>query len=87
LSFIWVPQFGEVFFSGFDKFGRKHLWETDGTAAGTQMLTVVGANTVFGLNPSNLEVYNDQLLFQGVNLKGFPGLWTTNGTAGGGHRK
>ena len=31
---------GEVFFSGLDKFGRQQLWETDGTAAGTQMLTV-----------------------------------------------
>jgi ELWxxDGT repeat protein len=65
LSFIWVPQFGEVFFSGFDKFGRKHLWETDGTAAGTQMLTVVGANTVFGLNPSNLEVYTTNCCSRG----------------------
>ncbi len=57
---------GEVFFNGFDQFGRQQLWETDGTAAGTQMLTVAGASTSFGLNPSNLEVYNGQLLFQGT---------------------
>ena len=36
---------GEVFFSGRDKFGRQQLWETDGTVAGTQMLTVPGAST------------------------------------------
>ncbi len=74
---------GEVFFNGFDKFGRQQLWETDGTAAGTQMLTVAGASTASGLTPSNLEVYDGQLLFQGINNKGYVGLWTTDGTPGG----
>ena len=37
---------GEVFFNGLDQFGRGQLWETDGTAAGTQMLTVPGADNV-----------------------------------------
>jgi ELWxxDGT repeat protein len=74
---------GEVFFSGFDKFGRKQLWETDGTAAGTQMLTVAPASTSFGLSPSNFEVYNGQLLFQGDGQQRVSGLWTTDGTAAG----
>jgi ELWxxDGT repeat protein len=74
---------GEVFFNGFDQFGRHQLWETNGTVAGTQMLTVAGVSTPFGLNPSNLEVYNGQLLFQGTNLNGISGIWTTNGTAAG----
>jgi ELWxxDGT repeat protein len=74
---------GKVYFSGFDQFGRKQLWESDGTT--TQMLTVAGSAVPFGLNPSNMEVYNGQLLFQGTNLKGFSGLWTTNGTAAGTH--
>jgi hypothetical protein len=47
------------------------------------MLTVAGAASVYGLNPSNLEVYDGQLLFEGTNQTGFPDLWTTNGTAAG----
>ncbi len=74
---------GEAFFSGRDKFGRQQLWETDGTVAGTQMLTVAAASTSFGLTPSSLEVYDGQLLFQGSNSKGYFGLWTSDGTAAG----
>jgi ELWxxDGT repeat protein len=73
---------GEVFFNGFDQFGRHQLWETNGTAAGTQMLTVAG-ESAGGLNPSNMEIYNDQLLFQGNGQQRVGGLWTTNGTAAG----
>ena len=59
---------GEVFFFGFDQFGRGQLWETNGiNAAGTQVLTVADASTTFGLSPLNLEVYNGQLLFQGLD--------------------
>ncbi len=76
---------GEVFFNGFNQFGRRQLWETDGTAAGTHMLTVAGSSPSFGLNPSSMQVYNGQLLFQGTNQTGFSGLWTTNGTAAGTH--
>jgi ELWxxDGT repeat protein len=75
----------EVFFNGYNQFGRRQLWETDGTAAGTHMLTVAGFSPSFGLNPSNMEVYNDQLLFQGTNGTGFGGLWTTDGTGAGTH--
>ena len=35
---------GEVFFNGFDKSGLPQLWETDGTAAGTQMLAPANAS-------------------------------------------
>ena len=65
---------GEVFFNGFDQFGRHQLWETNGTAAGTQMLTVAGSHRVYGLNPSNLEVYNGQLLFAGDESDGISRL-------------
>ena len=41
-----------------------------------------------GLNPSNLEVYNGQLLFEGISKRvngvgGYQGLFTTDGTAAG----
>ncbi len=75
---------GEVFFFGFDQFGRGQLWETNGiNAAGTQVLTVADASTTFGLSPLNLEVYNGQLLFQGLDNQRVHGLWTTDGTAAG----
>ena len=76
---------GKIFFNGYNAFGRRQLWETNGTVAGTQMLTVAGSSASFGLNPSNMEVYNGQLLLQGTNKKGFSGLWTTNGTVAGTH--
>jgi ELWxxDGT repeat protein len=73
---------GEVFFSGFDQNGHKQLWETDGTAVGTKMLTVAAASRG-GLNPSNMEIYNGQLLFQGNGQQRVSGLWTTDGTGPG----
>ncbi len=73
---------GKVFFNGADKFGREQLWETDGTMAGTQMLTVANTN---GLSPSSFEVYNGQLVFSAYNNVGFQGLWTTDGTGPGTH--
>ena len=60
---------GEVFFNGYNQFGRKQLWETDGTAGGTHMLTVTGASGG-GLNPSSMEVYNGQLLFRQTARRG-----------------
>ncbi len=59
---------GEVFFNGLDQFGLGQLWETNGTVAGTQMLTVPGA--AGGIDPSNFEVYNGQLLFGGFDHSG-----------------
>ena len=78
---------GEVFFNGLDKSGLPQ-WETDGTAAGTQMLAPATASPTQGLNPLNLEVYNGQLLFEGTSKRvnasgGYPGLFTTDGTAAG----
>ncbi len=79
---------GEVFFNSFDKSGLPQLWETDGTAAGTQMLAPATASPAQGLNPLHLEVYNGQLLFEGISKRvngsgGYPGLLTTDGTAAG----
>jgi ELWxxDGT repeat protein len=36
-----------------------------------------------GLSPSNLLVYDGQVLLSGLDSNGFLGLWTTNGTAAG----
>jgi ELWxxDGT repeat protein len=82
---------GYVFFSGDDASGRVELWETDGTASGTHELSVAGAATVGqdigppGLSPSDLTVFNDQILFSGNDAHSQTGLWETNGTAAGTH--
>ena len=82
---------GYVFFSGDDASGRVGLWETNGTAAGTYELSVAGVATVgqdlgpAGLDPSDLTVFNDQMLFSGNDARSQTGLWVTNGTAAGTH--
>jgi ELWxxDGT repeat protein len=80
----------EVMFNGVDKGGLSGLWETDGTAAGTHELTgIAGAATIDpglpGLYPSDLTVYNGQMLFAGYDTSHNNGLWVTNGTAAGTH--
>ena len=62
------------------------LWETDGTAAGTHALTgIAGAYGQRFLNPSDLTVYNDEVLFSGLDASEHYGLWVTDGTAAGTH--
>lgn len=77
-----MTAFGaDVLLAGTDTNGHVGLWETDGTASGTQEL-VAGAASV-GLNPADLTVLGAIALFSGVDVSGHVGLWETNGTAGG----
>ena len=84
---------GYLYFSGLDANGLVELWETNGTAAGTHELTGVagtlttGQDTMSlpGFAPSDLTVFNDQLLFSGNDANGQTGLWETDGTAAGTH--
>ncbi len=55
---------------------------TNGTVAGTQELAGV-AGAIFGLAPSDLIVYDGEVLFRGLDQLGRPPLWVTNGTATG----
>jgi hypothetical protein len=61
----------------------KDLWVTDGTSAGTAKLTVNGANTLDGLNPSQITPFNGQALFSGLDSNFHEGLWITDGTSAG----
>jgi hypothetical protein len=36
-----------------------------------------------GLNPTDMTVFNNEVLFNGADVNGLSGLWATNGTAGG----
>ena len=74
---------GKVLFAGSDApLGRRELWVTDGTAAGTHEITSSGSST-YQFNPSNFEVYGDELLFAGTNSSNYRGLWSTDGTSAG----
>ena len=71
---------GQLVFRGLNASGRWQIWATDGTAGDTHVLLPATAIVAPSVNPSShLEVYNNQLLFQGTNL----GLWATDGTAAG----
>jgi ELWxxDGT repeat protein len=81
----------EVLFQGFDASSNYGLWVTDGTAAGTHELTGInGAYTggifadYFSADP-DFTVFNGEVLFNGLDVSGSPGLWATNGTAVGTH--
>ena len=62
----------EVWFEGKDASGSVGLWETDGTAAGTQEL-------IPGFVASDMTFYNGAVYFVGTD----GGLWKTDGTAAG----
>jgi ELWxxDGT repeat protein len=79
---------GEMLFEGTDSSGHLALWMTNGTAAGTTEIGglanagVTGASSS-GLNPSDMVVFGNQVLFRGLDSGGKEGLWETNGTAAG----
>jgi len=66
--------------------GHLGLWTTNGTATGTQELggsTGISGASATGLNPTDLTVIGNEVLFSGVDASGLSGLWVTNGTAAG----
>jgi ELWxxDGT repeat protein len=74
-----------IFFNGPASDLEPSLWETDGTTAGTFMIT--GINGAFGngdgINPLYITAYNGGLLFNGTDTSSKFGLWMSNGTAAG----
>ena len=77
----------EVLFNGVDANGLSGLWVTNGTVGGTHELVAGagGASDPAGLNPTNLTVFNGEVLFSGLDASGDMGLWVTDGTATGTH--
>ena len=54
---------------------------TDGTVGGTHEIPGVGgALDPAGLNPTNLTVYDGEVLFTGIDASGDMGLWVSDGT-------
>ncbi len=79
---------GEVLFGGFDADDELGLWATNGTEFGTFEIGgrgnvgVSGASS-FGLDPSNMVAFGNEVLFEGIDSALHPSLWESNGTAAG----
>jgi ELWxxDGT repeat protein len=75
----------EVLFAGLDASGNNGLWVTNGTAAGTSELTGISGAFAGGIlrYGGDLTVFNNEVLFGGIDASGVNGLWVTNGTAVG----
>lgn len=54
-----------VLFEGQDTAGEDGLWETNGTGSGTFELAPIGGADASGLSPSNLTLFNGEVLFEG----------------------
>ena len=80
---------GEVLFDGMDAAGNFGLWETNGTAVGTNEITgISGAfsgGLFHGLSGPDMVVFNNEVLFDGLDASNQTSLWVTNGTAAGTH--
>ena len=52
---------------------------------GTHELLAEAPGASSGLDPTDMTVLGNEVLFSGVDASGLSGLWVTNGTAGGTH--
>ena len=80
----FIAQDETVLFVGTDGSGRRDLWRTDGTAAGTRRFSDLPPGVV--ARPFQLEVarLGDELFFAaGREQAGQGGLWASDGTPGG----
>ncbi|WP_166301830.1 hypothetical protein [Bradyrhizobium sp. 2S1] len=74
-----------LLFEGIDANDTAGLWVTDGTAAGTHVLTGISGANSGGLLPRYFTVFDGTVLFDGFNSNGASGLWVTDSTAAGTH--
>jgi ELWxxDGT repeat protein len=70
---------GELFFSAWDPAHGRQLWKSDGTAAGTVMLTDVPG----GADPGGLAVADGELFFSAQDPAHGRELWKSDGTEAG----
>ncbi len=73
---------GKVFFTADDGTHGTELWETDGTAAGTSLVSDINTGPA-GSNPAALTVFNGKLYFQAMVGGGGSQLFASDGTAAG----
>jgi ELWxxDGT repeat protein len=73
---------GRVFFVADDGVHGQELWQTDGTAPGTQMVADICPGSC-GSSPTWFTRRGDEVLFQARDVVHGQELWATDGTAGG----
>ena len=71
---------GEMFFSATDSVHGSQLWESDGTAGGTTMLTSINTSHG-GLNPKDLTAVGSTLYFTATDGKDGLQLWSSTGSS------
>lgn len=77
-----VTMGGTVYFAANDGADGTQLWRSDGTAAGTTMVTSLNASGG-GLNPSDLLAVNGELYFTADDGTDGMQIWKTDGTTAG----
>jgi ELWxxDGT repeat protein len=70
----------EMFFSATDSVHGSQLWESDGTAGGTTMLTDINASHG-GLNPKTITAVGNTVYFSASDGADGIQLWSSNGTS------
>ena len=73
---------GKMFFAASDGTHGTELWETDGTAAGTSLVSDINSGPA-GSNLAALTVFNGKLYFQATAGAGGSQLFASDGTAAG----
>jgi ELWxxDGT repeat protein len=80
---VVTNMFGpRVFFVATDPTHGRELWVTDGTPAGTQLVTDIRPGTT-GANPASLREFRSRLFFQANDGVAGAELWESDGTAAG----
>ncbi len=81
---IFVEMGGNLYFSAQHRDFGLELWKTDGTAAGTQMVTEIRPGAADGLsNRELLGALNNSVYFSGFASWSREGLYKSDGTAAG----
>jgi ELWxxDGT repeat protein len=76
---------GAIYYAGYQPNHGYQLFKSDGTAAGTVRITDFATQSFFGLDPSEITVFNNALYFSatdGPQAHGYQ-LWKSDGTAAG----
>lgn len=74
---------GRLYFSATSASDGFEVYSTDGTPAGTSLLTNIHPGAGVGADPKEFTVYHDRLFFSAATGASGRELWVTDGTAGG----